>query len=144
MNSTSVYHKNDSLELDVLPMKNLQLFVLSSKEEHRVHMKSLLLKQTKYILKIYQQIIQSGRFKKTSIVVKRVLKNENEWSNNVPNFILTIYKLINQGVKTFNNQYYNTHQKSILSNTVTESNIYDNYNYTSCVNWKIEKTSETD
>ena len=49
-------------------------------------------------------------------------------------------KLINQGVKITNNQYYITHQKSILSNTVTESDIYDNYSYTSCVNWEIEKT----
>ena len=53
------------------------------------------------------------------------------------------YKWINQGVKTTNDRYYNTHQKSILSNTVTESNIYNNYSYTSCVNWVIEKTSQT-
>ena len=66
-----------------------------------------------------------------------------KWINRDPDFILTIYKLINQGVKTFNDRYYNTHQKSILSNTVTESDIYDNYSYTSCVNWEIEKTSET-
>ena len=63
-------------------------------------------------MKIYEQIIQYRRLKKTSTVVKRVLKNENDWSNNVPNFILTIYKLINQGVKIFNNQYYNTPQTS--------------------------------
>ena len=31
----------------------------------------------------------------------------------------------------------------IISNIVTESDIYDNYSYTSCVNWEIEKTSET-
>ena len=55
-------------------------------------------------MKIYEQIIQSGKFKKKSTVVKRVLKNDNEWSNNDPNFILTIYKLINQVVKTFNDQ----------------------------------------
>ena len=50
---------------------------------------------------------------------------------------------INQGVKTANNQYYSTHQKSILLYTVTESDIYNNYRYTSCVNWEIEKTPET-
>ena len=44
-------------------------------------------------------------------------------------------KLINQGVKTADDQYFNTHQESILSNIVTESDIYDNYSYTSCVNW---------
>ena len=31
----------------------------------------------------------------------------------------------------------------ILSNTVTESNVYTNYSYTSHVNLEIEKTSET-
>ena len=46
-------------------------------------------------------------------------------------------------MKTFNDQSYNTHQKSILSNTVTESNVYHNYSYTSHVNWEIKKTSET-
>ena len=46
-------------------------------------------------------------------------------------------------MKTINNQYYNTHQKSILSNTVTESDIYNNYSNTSCVDWEIEKISET-
>ena len=46
-------------------------------------------------------------------------------------------------MKTINDQYYNTHQKSILLNTVTESDMYDNYSYTSCLNWEIEKTSET-
>ena len=66
-----------------------------------------------------------------------------KWINIDPDLILIIYKLINQGVNTFNDQYYNTHQKSILSNTVTESDIYNNYSYTSCVNWDIDKTSET-
>ena len=121
------------LESDVLPMKSLQLFILSSKEEHRVYLESLLSKHTTYLLKIYEQIVQYGRFKKTSVALKRVLKNVTEWSDNNPNFILTIYKLINQGVKTFSDQYYNTHQISILLNTVTD-NIYDNCNYTSCVN----------
>ena len=39
-------------------------------------------------------------------------------------------------------QCYNTHQKSILSDLVTESDIYDNYSYVSCINQKIEKTLE--
>ena len=50
---------------------------------------------------------------------------------------------MNQGMKTTNDHYYKTYQKSILSNIVTESDINDNYSYTSCVNWEIEKTSET-
>ena len=46
-------------------------------------------------------------------------------------------------MKTTNDQYYNKHQKSILLDRVTKSDIYDNYSYTSCVFWEIEKTSET-
>ena len=46
-------------------------------------------------------------------------------------------------MKTTNNQYYITHQKLIISNIFTESNIYNNYSHTSCVSWEIEKTSET-
>ena len=106
-------------------------------------MESFFSKHTKYLLKICQQIIQSQRFKKASFTLKRVLKNVTKLFNSDPHFILTKYKLINQGVKIVNDQYYNTHQKSILLNTVTESYIYDNYSYTSCVNWEIKKTSET-
>ena len=51
-------------------------------------------------------------------------------------------ELINQGVKTTNIQYYNTDQESMLSNIVSESGIYNNYSYTSCVNWEVEKTPE--
>ena len=136
------------------------MFVLSSTEDQCAHLESLFSKHTRYLLKICQQIIQSQRFKKASITLKRVLKNVTKWFNSEPHIILTKYstdhqehtnidtdkdeyKLINQGVKTINDRYYNTHQKSILSNTVTESDIYDNYSYTSCVNWEIEKTSET-
>ena len=46
-------------------------------------------------------------------------------------------------MKTTNVQYYNTDQESVLSNIVTESDIYNNYSYTSCVNWEIKKTPET-
>ena len=46
-------------------------------------------------------------------------------------------------MKIANVQYYSTHQKSILSNIVTESDINDNYSYTSCINCEIEKTPET-
>ena len=117
-------------------------------------------KHIKYLLKICQQIIQSQRVKKASITLKRVLKNVTKWFDSDLYIILTKYTighqehtnidadkdgytLVNQGVKTTNNQYYNIHQKSILSNTVTESDVYNNYTYTSCVNWEIEKTSKT-
>ena len=52
-------------------------------------------------------------------------------------------ELMNQGVYTRGVQYYISHQESILLNIATESDIYDNYNYISCVNWEIEKTPET-
>ena len=48
-----------------------------------------------------------------------------------------------QGVKTADDQCHNTHQESILSNTVTENDIYDKYSYTPHINWEIEKTPET-
>ena len=38
-------------------------------------------------------------------------------------------ELMKQGVKIDGIQYYNTHQESILSDPVTESDIYDNYSY---------------
>ena len=90
MESPSIYHKDNLLPLDAMSVKKLRLFVLSSKEEHRVHLESLLSKHTKQILKIYQQIIQSGRFKKVSITLTRVLKNMTKWFNSDPGFILTI------------------------------------------------------
>ena len=134
MELPSICLKNGQLQVDVLSVKKLWLFVLSSTEEHCVYLESLFSKHTKYLLKICQQIIQSGRFKKVSITLKRVLKNVTGWFDSDPYFILTKYKLINQGVKAFNDRYYNTQQKSILSNTVTESDIYDNYSYKSCMN----------
>ena len=92
--------------------------------------------------------------------MERFLKNVTEWLNSNSHIILTKYitdhqehtdndtdndryKLINQGVKATNIQYYTTHQKLILLNTVTESDIYNSYSYISCVNWEIEKTPKT-
>ena len=143
MESPTLCHKNGYSQVDILSVKKLLLFVLSSTEKNCVHLESLFSKHTKYLLKICQQIIQSQRFKKASITLKRVLKNVTEWFDSDPHFILTKYKLVNQRVKTINDRYYNTHQKLIISNTVTESDISNNYNYTSCVKWEIEKTSET-
>ena len=50
---------------------------------------------------------------------------------------------MNQGVYTRGVQCYRSHQESILSNIVTESDIYENYSYAPCVNWEMEKTPET-
>ena len=90
-------------------------------------LESLFSKHTKYLLKICQQIIQSRRFKKASITLNRVPKNMTEWFDSDPHLILTKYttdhqensnistdkdgcKLINQGLKTTNDRYYNTYQ----------------------------------
>ena len=133
--SPSICHKNDHLQEDILSVKKLQLFILSSTEKQCIHLESLFLKHTKYVLKICQQIIQSQKFKKKFIPLKRVLKNVSEWFDSDLHFMLTKYttdhqehtnistdkdeyKMINQGVKTTNDQYYNTHQKSILLNTI--------------------------
>ena len=51
-------------------------------------------------------------------------------------------ELTKQGVNTDYVQCYNTNQESILLDMVTESDIYNNYSYASCVNWEIEKTPE--
>ena len=143
MESLSFVTKKKHLQVYVLSIKKLRLFLLSSTEEDCVHLESLFLKYTKYLLKICQQIIQSRRFKKAFITLERVIKYVTEWLDSDPHFILIKYKLINQGVKTNKDRYYNAHQKSILSNTVTESDIYNNCSYISCVNWKIKKTSDT-
>ena len=120
------YHKNRNLNTDLLFMK-IRIFILSSTEGQHTHLETLFYEYKNYILIISQQIIQLQRFKKAPTVLKGVLKNE----------------LINQGVKTADVQYYDTHQESILSNIVTESDIYDNYSYTSFINWEIEKTPKT-
>ena len=46
----------------------------------------------------------------------------------------TMNELINQGVNIDGVQCYNTHQESVLSDLLTESDIYNNYSYTLCVN----------
>ena len=81
MESPSICHENNLFQLKVISIKKLRLLTLSFKEEHHIHLKTLLSKHSKYFLKIYQQIIQSGRFKKASIALKRVLKNMIEWFN---------------------------------------------------------------
>ena len=55
----SLCHKKDHLQIDGLSVKKLQLFLLSSTEEHYVYLESLFSKHNKYLLKICQQIIQS-------------------------------------------------------------------------------------
>ena len=67
------YHKNRNLNTDLLFMKEIQMFVLSSTEEWYTHFETLFYEQRNYILIIFQQIIQSRRFKKLSTVLKGLL-----------------------------------------------------------------------
>ena len=141
-------------------MNKIQIFVLSTPEDRYTYFETLFYEHKNNIIIILQQIIQSQRFMKVSTILKGVLKNMVKWLNislptNLTNYNTdhqehatndtrgVNYTLINQGVKTDIVKYYNTHKELILSNTLTESDIYNNYSYTSCVNWEIEKTPET-
>ena len=123
-------------------------------------LESLFSKHTKYLLNILQQIIQSRRFKDILTILEVVSKNTKEWIrinlctdqvnyttksqvHTTTNARIAKNKSINQGGKIADDQCHNTHQELILSNTVTESDIYNNYSYTSYNNWEIEKTAKT-
>ena len=56
------YHKVGHLNVDVLFMKKIQLFVLSSVEDRHMKFESLFSKHSIYLLNIIQQIIHSRRF----------------------------------------------------------------------------------
>mmetsp|Transcript_55032 Transcript_55032/g.61536 ORF Transcript_55032/g.61536 Transcript_55032/m.61536 type:complete len:406 (+) Transcript_55032:52-1269(+) len=154
------HHQDGHLNVDVLFVKKIRLCILSSVENRHMEFESLFSKHTMYLLNIIQQIIQSRRFKAMLTILKVVSKNTNEWicmnlgttqANYTTNSLVHATtdarimndKPSNQGVKTANDQCHNTHQESILSNTVTESDIYNHYSYTSRINWEIEKIPET-
>ena len=120
------------------------MFVLSSTEDQSNHFETLFYEHKNYILIILQQIIQSRKIKKVSNGLKGVLKNMIKWLDSSLYTNLTKYitdhqkhttndtrktknELINQSVKIAHVQYYNIDQELILSNIVTESDIYDNY-----------------
>ena len=120
----------------------------------------LFYKHTKYLLNIIQQIIQSRKLKAILTILGDASKNTKKWIcmnlrtdqvnydtksqvHTTTNARIVNDKSTNQGVKTANDQCHNIHQESISLNTVTESDIYGNYIYTSCINWEIEKTHET-
>ena len=148
MKSPTDYHKDSHLNVEVLVTKKIQLIILSSMENHCMDLKSLFSKHTKYLLNIIQQIIQSQRLKAIFIILRVVSKNTKEWIrmnirtdqvnyatksqlHTTTDARIANNKSTNQGVKTADDQCHNIHQELILSNTVTESDIYDNYSYTS-------------
>ena len=89
MELPTIYHKNRHLNVDVLFVKKIQLFVLSSTEDRSTHLESLFSKHSIYLLNIIQQIIQSQIFKNVSTTLKKVLKNMIKWFDSDPhtNFI---------------------------------------------------------
>ena len=122
-------------------------------------LESLFSKHTKYLLNIIQQIIQSRMLKTILTILGVASKNTTEWIHmnlrtdqvnyttksevyTTTDARIANNKSTNQGVKTADNQYHNIHQESMISNIITESDIYNNYSYTSCLNWEIEKTPE--
>ena len=137
------YHKNRNLNTDLLFTKKIQIFVLLSTEDRYTLFETLFCEHNYYFLIILQQITQLQKFKKISTVLKVVLKNVIKWLNISLHIYLTKFindqqehtsnntrkaknELINQGVKTADVQNYNTHQESILSNIITESDFYNN------------------
>ena len=151
MESATNYHKDRHLNVNVLFVKKIQLFILLSVENQCMEFESLFSKHTIYLLKIIQQIIRSQRFKAELTILGVVSKNTKEWicmnlRTNQTNYATNSQvhattnarilndKPSNQGVKRADDQCHKTHQESILSNTVTESDIYNNYSYTSRIN----------
>ena len=133
------------------------MFLQSLKKYQYMYFETLFSKHNKYILNILQQFTQSQRLKNVFAVLKEVFKNMNEWIGSNIHIDLVKYitysqmhttnnarrttnELMNQGVKIDSIQCYNTHQESIILDLVTESDVYDNYSYASCVDWEIEKT----
>ena len=108
-------------------------------------------KHTKYLLNILQQIIQSQKFRNIFPILRGISKKTKEWIrgnlhtdqinyttdsqvHTTTNARIATNELMNQGVYTRSVQCYSLHQESILSNMITESDIYNNYSYVSCVN----------
>ena len=75
MNLPMNCYKNGNLKTDILFMKKIQIFVLSSSEDRYTHIKTLYYEYKNNILIMFQQIIQSQRFMKASTILKRVLNN---------------------------------------------------------------------
>ena len=73
------YHEDGHLNVDVLFVKKMRLFVLSSVEGRCINLESLFSKHTKYLLTIIQQIIQSQRFKDILTILGVVSNHTKEW-----------------------------------------------------------------
>ena len=96
MELPTIYHKDRHLDIDVLFVKKIRLFILSSTEDRCAHLESLFSKITKYLLKKLKQNIQSRRFKKVSAALKIVLRNIIKWLDSSPHTNLTNYNTDHQ------------------------------------------------
>ena len=67
------------MNVDVLFVKKIRLFILSSVEKRCMEFDLLFSKHTMYLLNIIQQIIQSQRFKAMLTILRVVYKNMKEW-----------------------------------------------------------------
>ena len=128
------------MNVDVLFMKKIQLYVLSSVKNRCLHYELLFSKHTKYLPNIIQRMIQSQRLQGILTTLGIVYKNTKVWIHinlridqvsydnqsqvhSTTNVRTTNSKSTNQGVKKVDNQCHNIQQESILLNTVTESDI---------------------
>ena len=73
------YHKDGHLSVDVLFVKKIQLFIVSSVENRHMEFELLFSKHTMYLLNITKQIVQSRRFKAMLTILRVVYKNMKDW-----------------------------------------------------------------
>ena len=78
MESPTDYHEDSHLNVELLVVKKIQLFILSSVENRCMDLKLLFSKHTKYILNIIQQFIQSRRLKAILTILEAASKNTKE------------------------------------------------------------------
>ena len=76
--SPTDYHKDSHLNAEVLVMKKIQLLIFLS-VDCCMDLELLFSKQTKYLLNIIQQIIQSQRLKAILTIFGVAFKNTKEW-----------------------------------------------------------------
>ena len=97
------YYKNRNLNTDMLSMKKIHMFVLSSPEDRYTHLKILYYGYKNNNFIILQQIIQSRRFMKVSAILKGVSKNMIQW--------------LDISLPTDLTNYNNDHQEHTTNNT---------------------------
>ena len=75
------YHEGGPMNVDVLFVKKIRLFILSSVENRWVEFEPLFSEHIMYLLNIPQQSIQSQRFKAILTILGVISKNKKEWTH---------------------------------------------------------------